>query len=273
MIERNLRGLSVGKRCALPSISRSSFYDDPKGESEVTLDPMRVSDKKFLEIPFYGAHRMTWRLRDEDHPVNEKRIGRLMPIYRKPNTSKAAKGHKIYPYPLRGLRVDRPDQFRCADINCLPMRRGFLYLAAIMDRYTRKVVAWRISNTPEADFRVEALNEAVHKSGLPQIMNTDRGSQFTSFVRTDRLRRSGIRISMDGKGRFPDNIFVERLWRSPKYECVYPHAFKTGSGRASMPGWTSTITSARIPPLAPDRQPCPIGGAMKPTTPIGRCKE
>ena len=211
MIEPNLQGLSVGKRCALPSISRSSFYDDPKGESEVTLDPMCVSDKKFLETPFYGVRRMTWRLRDEDHPVNEKRIGRLMPIYRKPNTSKAAKGHKIYPYPLRGLRVDRPDQVRCADITCLPMRRGFLYLAAIMDRYTRKVLAWRISNTPEADFRVEALNEAVHKSGLPQIMNTDRGSQFTSFVRTDCddpvfvsqwMARGGFRItsSLNGCG-------------------------------------------------------------------------
>ena len=126
MIEPNLRGLSVDKRCALPSVSRSSFYDDPKGESEVTLDPMRVSDKQFLETPFYGVRRMTWRLRNEDHPVNEKRIGRLMrpmglmPIYRKPNTSKAAKGHKIYPYPLRGLRVDQPDQVRCADITCLP---------------------------------------------------------------------------------------------------------------------------------------------------------
>ena len=116
MIEPTLRGLSVGKRCALPSVSRSSFYDDPKGESEVTFDPMRVSDKQFLETPFYGVRRMTWRLRDEDHPVNEKRIGRLMPIYRKPNTSKAAKGHKIYPYPLRGLRADRPDRVRCADI-------------------------------------------------------------------------------------------------------------------------------------------------------------
>ncbi len=170
---------------------------------------------------------MTWHLRNDDHLVNEKRIRRLMrlmglmPIYQKPNTSKAAKGHKIYPYLLRGLRVDPPNQVWCADITYLPMRRGFLYLVAIMDWHTRKVLAWRISNTLEAEFCVDALNEAIHKFGPPEIMNTDQGSQFTSFAWTDRLRRSGIRISMDGKGRFLDNIFVERLWRSLKYECVY----------------------------------------------------
>jgi putative transposase len=148
----------------------------------------------------------------------------LMPIYRKPNTSKAAKGHKIYPYLLRGLRVDRPNQIWCADMTYLPMRRGFLYLAPIMDWHTRRVLAWRISNTLDAGFCVEALNEAIHKFGPPHIMNTDQGSQFTSFAWTDRLRRSNVRISMDGKGRFFDNIFVERLWRSLKYECVYLHA-------------------------------------------------
>lgn len=187
---------------------------------------------------------MTWHLRNEGHLVNEKRIRRLMrlmglmPIYQKPNTSKAAKGHKTYPYLLRGLRVDRPNQVWCADITYLPMRRGFLYLVAIMDWRTRKVLAWRISNTLEADFCVEALNEAIARFGPPEIMNTDQGSQFTSFAWTERLRRTGVCISMDGKGRFLDNIFVERLWRSLKYECVYLHAWETGSeAKAGVGKW------------------------------------
>jgi putative transposase len=244
MVEPNISGLSVGKQCALLSISRSSFYYEPKGETEMNLDLMRVIDKQFLETPFYGVRQMTWHLRNEDHPVNEKRIRRLMrlmglmPIYQKPNTSKAAKGHKIYPYLLRGLFVDRPNQVWCADITYLPMRRGFLYLVAIMDWNTRKVLAWRISNTLEAEFCVDALNEAIHKFGPPDIMNTDQGSQFTSFAWTDRLRRSNVRISMDGKGRFLDNIFVERLWRSLKYECVYLHAWETGSeAKAGVRKW------------------------------------
>ena len=201
MVEPNIPGLSVGKQCALLSISRSSFYYEPKGETEMNLDLMRVIDKQFLETPFYGVRQMTWHLRNEDPPVNEKRIRRLMrlmglmPIYQKPNTSKAAKGHKIYPYLLRGLFVDRPNQVWCADITYLPMRRGFLYLVAIMDWNTRKVLAWRISNTLEAEFCVDALNEAIHKFGPPDIMNTDQGSQFTSFALTDRLRRSTKMLS------------------------------------------------------------------------------
>jgi putative transposase len=252
MIEPNLKGLSVSKQCSLLSISRSSFYYEPKGESEMNLDLMRLIDKQFLETPFYGVRQMTWHLRNDDHLVNEKRIRRLMrlmglmPIYQKPNTSKAAKGHKIYPYLLRGSRVDRPNQVWCADITYLPMRRGFLYLVAIMDWHTRKVLAWRISNTLEAEFCVDALNEAIHKFGQPEIMNTDQGSQFTSFAWTDRLRRSGIRISMDGKGRFLDNIFVERLWRSLKYECVYLHAWETGSeAKAGVRKWIAFYNHKR----------------------------
>lgn len=162
----------------------------------------------FAPTLFYDARQITWHLCNEEHLVNGKRIRRilrlmgLMPICQKPNTSKVAKGHKIYPYLLRGLRIDRPDQVWCADISHLPMRRGFLYLAAIMDSHTRKVLAWRISNTPEAGFCVDALNEAIHKPGPPDIMNTDQNSQFTSFSWTDRLRRSNVRISVDGKGRF-----------------------------------------------------------------------
>ena len=258
MIEPGNPELSIGKQCQLLSISRSSIYYRPKGETAKNLALMRQIDEQFLETPFFGVRQMTWHLRNGGHLVNEKRIRRLMrlmglmPIYQKPNTSKAAKGHKIYPYLLRGLRVDRPNQVWCADITYLPMRRGFLYLVAIMDWHTRKVLAWRISNTLEADVCVEALNEAIARFDPPEIMNTDQGSQFTSFAWTDRLRRSGVRISplgsipwdapagqwMDGKGRFLDNIFVERLWRSVKYECVYLHAWETGSeAKAGVGKW------------------------------------
>jgi putative transposase len=244
MIEAGHPGLSIGRQCALLSISRSSFYYAPKGESEINLALMRHIDAQFLETPFYGVRQMTWHLRNDGHPVNEKRIRRLMrlmglmPIYQKPNTSRPSKGHKTYPYLLKGLRVERPNQVWASDITYLPMRRGFLYLVAIMDWHTRKVLSWRVSNTLEADFCVEALNEAIHKFGPPEIMNTDQGSQFTSFAWTDRLRRLGVRISMDGKGRFLDNIFVERLWRSLKYECVYLHAWETGSqAKAGVRKW------------------------------------
>ncbi|WP_411028175.1 IS3 family transposase [Shimia sp. FJ5] len=252
MIEPDHPQLSIGQQCKLLSIARSSYYYEPKGETEQNLGLMRQIDEQFLETPFFGVRQMTWHLRNEGHLVNEKRIRRLMrlmglmPIYQKPNTSRPAKGHKTYPYLLKGLRVERPNQVWCSDITYLPMRRGFLYLVAIMDWHTRKVLAWRISNTLEADFCVEALNEAIHKSGPPEIMNTDQGSQFTSFAWTDRLRRSGVRISMDGKGRFLDNIFIERLWRTLKYECVYLHAWDTGSEtKAAIRKWMTFYNHQR----------------------------
>jgi putative transposase len=252
MIERAHQTLSIRSQCRLLSISRSSFYYEPQGETGMNLDLMRLIDKQFLETPFYGVRQMTWHLRHEGHAVNQKRIRRLMrlmrlmPIYRKPDTSRPAKGHKTYPYLLTGLRVERPNQVWCADITYLPMRRGFLYLVAIMDWRTRKVLAWRISNTLEADFCVEAMNEAIHRFGPPEIMNTDQGAQFTSFAWIDRLRRSGVRISMDGKGRYLDNIFIERLWRSLKYECVYLHAWETGSqARAGVGDWIAFYNHQR----------------------------
>ncbi|WP_246832094.1 IS3 family transposase [Thioclava sp. F36-7] len=252
MIEPNHSDLSIGQQCKLLSIARSSYYYEPKGETEQNLGLMRQIDEQFLETPFFGVRQMTWHLRNDGHLVNEKRIRRLMrlmglmPIYQKPNTSRPAKGHKTYPYLLRGLRVDRPNQVWCSDITYLPMRRGFLYLVAIMDWHTRKVLSWRISNTLEADFCVEALNEAIHKFGPPEIMNTDQGSQFTSFAWTDRLRRSGVKISMDGKGRFLDNIFIERLWRTLKYECVYLYAWETGSEtKAAIRKWMTFYNHQR----------------------------
>ena len=252
MIEKGNPKLSISQRCRLLSISRSSFYYEPKGETALNLMLMRKIDEQFLETPFFGVKQVTWHLRNDGHLFNEKRIRHLMrlmglmPIYQKPNTSKPAKGHKTYPYLLNGLRVTRPNQVWASDITYIPMRRGFLYLVAIIDWHTRKVLAWRISNTLEADFCVEALNEAITKYGPPEIMNTDQGSQFTSFAWMDRLRRSGGRISMDGKGRFLDNIFVERLWRSLKYECVYLHAWETGSeARAGSTKWVEFYNHKR----------------------------
>ena len=252
MIDRKHPTLSVGAQCRLLSISRSSFYYAPLGETAMNLDLMLLIDKQFLETPFYGVQQMTWHLQNEGHAVNEKRIRRLMrlmrlmPIYQKPNTSKPAKGHKTYPYLLGGLRVDRPNQVWCADITYLPMRKGFLYLVAIMDWFTRKVLAWRISNTLGAEFCLEALNEAIHKFGPPEIMNTDQGSQFTSFDWTDRLKRAKTKISMDGKARYLDNIFIERLWRSLKYECVYLHAWETGSqAKAGLGRWITFYNHLR----------------------------
>ena len=204
---------------------------------------------------------MTWHMQNEDHAVNYKRIRRLMPlmrlmpIYQKPDTSRPAKGHKTYPYLLGGLRVERPNQVWCADITYLPKRKGSLYLVAIMDLSTRKVLAWRIPNTLEADFCVEAPNEAIHRFGPPEIMNTDQGRQFTSFAWTDRLKRVGTRISMDGKGRCLDDIFIERLWRSLKYECVYLHARETGSQAKASIGARITFYNHQRPHAAHAGQP------------------
>ncbi|GLQ38809.1 transposase [Rhizobium albus] len=261
MIERNHPVLSVGAQCRLLSISRSSFYYAPQGETEMNLALMELIDKQFLETPFYGVQQMTWHLRNESHAVNVKRVRRLMrlmrlmPIFQKPDTSRSAKGHKTYPYLLGGLRVDRPNQVWCADITYLPMRRGFLYLVAIMDRFTRKVLTWHISITLEADFCADALKEAIHRFGSPEIMNTDQGSQFTSFAWTDRLKRVGTRISMDGKGRCLDNIFIERLWRSLKYECVYLHAWETGSQAKAGVGRWNTFYNHQRPHAAHGGQP------------------
>jgi putative transposase len=252
MIEKDHPRLSVAEQCRLLSISRSSFYYEPKGETAFNLALMRLIDEQFLETPFYGVRQMTWHLRAEGHLVNKKRIRRLMrvmglmPIYQRPKSSIKAKDHKTWPYLLRGLRINRPNHVWCADVTYIPMRRGFLYLVVIMDWATRKVLAWRLSNTMEVDFCVEALNEALIRFGPPDIMNTDQGSQFTSWAWTDRLRKAGVKISMDGKGRFLDNIFVERLWRSLKYECVYLHAWSGGrEARAGIGEWIAFYNNRR----------------------------
>lgn len=234
MIERAHPKLSVGAQCRLLSISRSSFYYAPQGETAMNLDLMLLIDKQFLDTPFYGVRQMTWHLQNEGHAVNQKRIRRLMrlmrlmPIYQKPDTSKPARGHKTYPYLLGGMRVERPNHVWCADITYIPMRRGFLYLVAVMDWATRKVLSWRLSNSMDAEFCIQALEEALARYGTPEIFNTDQGSQFTSAEFTDVLKAQGIQISMDGRGRCHDNIFVERLWWTVKHEWVYLRPCENG---------------------------------------------
>jgi len=194
---------------------------------------MKLIDRQHLDIPFYGARKIVDCLKRQGHIVNRKRVRRLMgvmgirAIYRRPRTSKPGKGHKIYPYLLGGLKITRPNQVWAADITYIPMARGFLYLVAIIDWYSRYVLSWRLSNTLDADFCVEALEEALRK-GKPEIFNTDQGSQFTGEEFTGLLEERGIKISMDGKGSYNDNLFIERLWWSVKYEEVYLKAYQDG---------------------------------------------
>ena len=214
MISRDRPGLSLSRQCGLLSISRSSFYYVLKGESPSSLALMRRIDELFLKYPFYGSRQMVRRLRREDIHVGRHRVRRLMrlmgleAIYQVPRTSVPHSEHRIYPYLLRNLEVTRPNHVWCADITYIPVQRGFLYLVAIMDWATRHVLAWRLSNTMDAGFCVEALNEALSKYGKPEIFNTDQGSQFTGFDFTGVLKAAEITLSMDGRGRCIDNIFI-----------------------------------------------------------------
>ena len=234
MIAPDHPGLSLSRQCRLLSISRSSFYYTPRGESPENLALMRRIDELFLRRPFYGSRQMVRRLRREAIPVGRHRVRRLMrlmglaAIYQAPRTSTPHPAHRVYPYLLRDVAVDRPDHVWCADITYIPVRRGFLYLVAIMDWATRHVLAWRLSNTMDARFCIEALNAALAEHGKPEIFNTDQGSQFTSLDFTDALKDAKVAISMDGRGRCMDNIFIERLWRSLKYEAVYLHEMTDG---------------------------------------------
>lgn len=234
MVTREHPDLSLSRQCRLASISRSSFYYAPKGESEANLALMRRIDELFLKYPFYGSRQMARQLRRDGLRVGRHRVRRLMrlmglqAIYQAPRTSQPHPDHRIYPYLLRGLTIDRPNRVWCADITYIPVQRGFLYLVAIMDWATRHVLSWRLSNTMDASFCIKALNDAMAKYGKPDIFNTDQGSQFTSFGFTGVLSAADIKISMDGRGRFMDNIFIERLWRSLKYEAVYLHEMTDG---------------------------------------------
>ncbi|MFQ5804802.1 MAG: IS3 family transposase [Candidatus Methylomirabilales bacterium] len=262
MIDLGHRRLSITRQCELVSISRSSFSYQGKGESELNVKLMRIIDEQFLETPYYGSRQMARHLRRAGHGIGRKRVRRLMrkmgltPIYQRPRTSEPHPEHRVYPYLLRGQRIDRPNHVWCADITYIPMHRGFLYLVAIMDWASRKVLAWRLSNTLDVSFCVEALEEALQRFGPPEVFNTDQGSQFTSLEFTQVLKEAGVKISMDGKGRWMDNIFIERLWRSLKYECVYLNDFEFGSeARRGIGGWFTRYDQERPHSSLNDRTP------------------
>ena len=225
--------MPITTQCQLLGLSRSSLYYRPRELSASDLSLMRRLDELHLKHPFLGSRKLTRLLKDEGHAVGRRHVVTLMrrmgieAIYRKPRLSLPDQTHKIYPYLLSEVVIERPNQVWAADITYVPMARGFVYLVAILDLYSRKVVAWRTNNTLTSDFCVEALQEALMRFGRPEIFNTDQGSQFTAQVFTDVLKANEIAISMDGKGRWVDNVFVERLWRSVKYEEVYLHAYET----------------------------------------------
>ena len=263
MIDPDHLRLSIVRQCELVSIARSSHYYTGKGESALNLELMRVIDEQYLFTPWYGSRQMARHLRRQGYGVGRERIRRLMrkmgltAIYQKPKTSKPDTGHRIYPYLLRNVRIDRPNQVWCADITYIPMHRGFLYLVVIMDWASRTALSWRLSNTLDSDFCTEALEEALAKYGSPEIFNTDQGCQFTSDDFTEVLKQAGVRISMDGKGRWMDNVFIERLWRSLKYECVYLHDLQDGHQALQIIGtWLRYYNEERPhSTLADDRTP------------------
>jgi len=271
MIRRDHPGLSLSRQCEVLSIGRSSFYYTPKGESTENLALMRRIDELFLKYPFYGSRQMVRQLRREGVRIGRHRVRRLMrlmgleAIYQAPRTSDPHPKHRIYPYLLRNRVIDRSNQVWCADITYIPVQRGFLYLVAIMDWATRHVLAWRLSNTMDASFCVEALAEALSNYGEPEIFNTDQGSQFTSFEFTGILKAAEIAISMDGRGRCMDNIFIERLWRSLKYEAVYLHELTDGFKAERVIGeWIGFYNTERPHSALDDRTPAEAYGTGQP---------
>ena len=267
LVDRADAGLSIVAQCRLLKVARSSLYWRPVAVSEEDLRLMRRIDELYLATPFYGARRMVAVLRRDGWAVNRKRVRRLMrlmrieAIYQRPNTSRRHPGHVVYPYLLRGLVIDRPNQVWCADITYIPMAKGFVYLVAVgaadafrhidplrgpMDWFSRRVLAWRLSTGMETGFCVEALQDALDRYGSPEIFNTDQGVQFTSAAFTGVLAASGVHISMDGKGRYLDNIFIERLWRSLKYEEVYIKAYASvPEARRGLGGWLTFYNDER----------------------------
>ena len=243
-VERTEAGVSVRRQCALLNVARSGVYRPRPEPDAQDLVLMRRIDELYLEKPFYGSRRMTFDLNEEGRGVNRKRVQRLMrlmgleALVPRPGTSKAAPGNKIYPYLLRGVTISEPNHVWASDITYIPMANGFLYLVAVIDWASRAVLAWRLSNTMDSAFCVEALEEALQNHGKPRIFNTDQGAQFTSAAFTGKLEAAKIAISMDGRGRFMDNIFIERLWRSIKYEEVHLKAYVDGrEARAGIGYW------------------------------------
>jgi putative transposase len=252
MIDRT-HDLPVVRQCELLQVARSTAYYTPAPTSPADLALMRRIDELHLEYPFAGSRMLRDMLRREGHVIGRKHVSTLMKkmgveaLYRRPNTSRRHAAHPVYPYLLRHLTIDRPNQVWATDITYIPMRRGFVYLVAIIDWNSRRVLAWRLSNTLTTDFCVDALQEAITRYGKPEIFNTDQGSQFTSLEFTQVLKDHQIAISMDGKGCWRDNVFVERLWKSVKYEEVYLKAYDSVSAAKASRGSTSTSTTPTGP--------------------------
>jgi len=234
MLDSGHPGLSLTRQCNLFDINRSSVYYKPRPIRAEDLEIMKLIDEQYMKRPACGSRSMRDHLEKQGYKVNRKRVQRLMrlmgleAIYPKPKTSKPHPGHRIYPYLLKGLDINRPDMVWATDITYIPLRRGFMYLVAIMDWHSRKVLSWRVSNTLDSEFCVSALEEAIARYGRPEIFNTDQGSQFTSEAFTNVLKSNGIKISMDGRGRCMDNIFIERLWWTVKYHYLHLHSFENG---------------------------------------------
>jgi putative transposase len=259
MIDRS-HALPITKQTKALGISRGSVYYLPRPVPAADLAIMRRMDELHLEFPFAGSRMLRDLLNQEGTTIGRRHVATLMKrmgleaLYRKPNTSEPAPGHKVYPYLLRGVTIDRPNQVWAMDITYVPMARGFVYLAAVVDWFSRRVLSWRVSITLEAAFCIEALEEALARHGRPEIFNTDQGSQFTSKGFTDVLVKNSIAISMDGKGSWRDNVFVERLWRSIKYEEVYLRAYDTVSEARASLGCYLTFYNGRRPHSSLDRQ-------------------
>ena len=271
MISRDHPDLSLSRQCQVFSISRSSFYYELKSESLENLSLMRRIDELFLRYPFYGSRQMVRQLCRENIHVGRHRVRRLMrlmglqAIYQAPRTSDPHPEHRIYPYLLRNMKITRPNHVWCADITYIPVQCGFLYLVAIMDWATPHVLAWRLSNTMDATFCVEALREALSRYGKPEMFNTDQGSQFTSYDFTGVLKAAEVTISMDGRGRCMDNIFIERLWRSLKYEAIYLHELTDGFVAERVIGeWIDFYNTERPHSSFDGRTPAEACGAGRP---------
>ena len=265
LLDRDHGKLSIRRQCTLLSVARSGVYRPPRPANDDDLSLMRRIDELFTAWPFLGSRRMAAMLRADGYGINRKHVQRLMrrmgiaALGPKPRTTKPAPGHKIFPYLLHGLAIDRPNQVWATDITYVPIGRGFLYLVAVIDWASRAVLAWRLSNTMDVSFCISALEEALARFGKPQIFNTDQGSQFTSAAFTGKLAAAGIRISMDGRGRWMDNVFIERLWRSLKYEDIYLKGY--GDGREARDGigaWIAFYNTRRPHQALANRTPMAV---------------
>ena len=262
MVDPTHKLLSICRQCDILGVNRSSYYYKPKPIKPEELKLMRKIDELYTEQPSRGSRSIARQLRRQRIKANRKKVQRLMrkmgieAVYPKPKTSRPHPKHKIYPYLLRNMTIDRPNQVWASDITYVPMERGFMYLVAIMDWNSRKILSWRISNTMESDFCVDALQEALSRYGRPEIFNTDQGSQFTSEDFTGTLKDNGIKISMDGRGRCQDNIFIERLWWTIKYQYLYLHSFENGSAlRKGLAFWINDYNRDRGHSALDDRTP------------------